>query len=139
MKLISTTPYQKIVMLKLTLLMLCFFVIITVPFWFFFLRGGSEEDELRERITETAKEILKSDEIINEFTLDNLELSYTTDSSEDVYRLEFSVKTINPDSFIIAGRGVRGEDGWVHQLENYITVRNDNSLVFSTVPEDDGH
>lgn len=136
MKLIKTTPYQKIILLKLSLLLLCFLVIVAVPFWFFFLRGGSAEDELRERIKQTAIEILKEDEIVTEFTLDDLELSYTNNSGEEVYRLEFSVKSINPESFILAGRGVRGEEGWVHELENYVTVRSDNSLVFSTIPEE---
>ncbi|MER2262321.1 MAG: hypothetical protein ABS934_09910 [Psychrobacillus sp.] len=140
MKLISTTPYQKILMLKLSFLILCFLLVMAVPFWFFFLRGGSAEDELQERIMDTATDNLKNDDMVTEFTLDDLELSYTNDASEDVYRLEFSVKSINPDSFILAGRGVKGEDGWVHQLENYVTVRNDKSLVFSTIPEEqDSH
>ena len=136
LKLIKTTPYQKIILLKFSFLILCFLVIMAVPIWFFFFRGGSVEDELKDRIRDSAREILKNDEIVTEYTLDDLELSYTNNSGEEVYRLEFSVKSINPDSFILAGRGVRGEDGWVHQLENYVTVRSDNSLVFSTIPEE---
>ena len=134
MKLISSTPDQKREAIKFAILIITVVLIIAIPVWFLFIRGKSEEGQIAKNIQLAATEILEEDKAVSEFKIDSIELSAKNEASEEVYLLQYSIKPIDPNSLILAGSGIKGEDGWIHELVNYVTVKANEQLVFNSPP-----
>lgn len=76
----------------------------------------------------------QDDSTIAEFTIDHLEFSHLNSQEKVVYQLTYSMKPSDRDSFVLAGSGIEGEDGWINQRYYYITVDGANRVSFSTSP-----
>ncbi len=87
-------------------------------------------DEVRS-LVETS---LQDDESISEFKINNFEFSHENQNGEKVYLLNYSMKPTDPKNYILAGSGVKGEDGWINDRVYYITYTKKEELVFSTSP-----
>ncbi|WP_342598269.1 hypothetical protein MHB48_11845 [Psychrobacillus sp. FSL H8-0483] len=118
---------------SLYLLIITAVLIIAIPTWLR-IQGGSTNDQLTESIQIAASELFEKDNAIAEFKIDSLELSHTNEASEEVYLLMFSIKPADPENFVLVGGGIEGEEGWIHERVNYVTVKNNNKLIFSTSP-----
>ena len=77
---------------------------------------------------------LQDDEAISEYKINNFEFSHENQKGEKVYLLNYSMKPTDPTNFILAGSGVKGEDGWVNERVYYVTYTQKEELVFSTSP-----
>lgn len=137
MKLISKSPSSKNG--KKILILLLLFVIVLSIVWL--LKGGKSNNvsgDLTESIRIAASSLLKEDPTISDFTIDTIKLSHKNKESEEVYIITFSIKPTDPTNFILTGSGVKGESGWINEKVNYVTVKDNETLVFSTTPME-GH
>ena len=137
MKLISKSPSSKNGK-KLFLLLLIFAIVLSTV-WL--LKSGNSTNvsgDLTESIHIAASSLLKEDPTISEFTIDTIKLSHKNKESEEVYIITFSIKPTDPTNFILTGGGVKGESGWINEKVNYVTVKDNETLVFSTTPME-GH
>lgn len=135
MKLISKSPSNKKGN-SIFYILILFVIILAI---FFVLKSGNKSSagDLSESIQIAASSLLKNDPTISEFTIDNIKLSHKNKESEEVYVVSFSIKPTDPASFILTGGGVKGENGWIHDRTNYVTVKDNETLVFSSNPLED--
>ncbi|MCD8510567.1 MAG: hypothetical protein LRY73_12315 [Bacillus sp. (in: Bacteria)] len=75
------------------------------------------------------RERLANEEAIEEFRMDLVERVHG-----NTFLLYYSVKPLDPDTFVLAGSGREGEDGWIVERVYYVTVEEDGSMSFSTSP-----
>ncbi|WP_413055231.1 hypothetical protein [Sporosarcina sp. 179-K 8C2 HS] len=87
-----------------------------------------------EEVESQANDFLKKDKEISAFTIDSIEYSHENQDLDKVYILYYSMKPSNPESFILTGGGVMGDDGWVKERVYYIIAKDSGELLFSTSP-----
>lgn len=135
MKLISRTPSSKRGY-SIFLIVLVFVIVLSIV-WLMKKEVTQSSVDLSESIKLAAISILEKDPNITDFTIDNIKQSHRNNESEEVYTLTFSIKPIDPANFILTGGGVKGENGWIHERVNYVTVKDSETLVFSSNPSED--
>ncbi|MFC5602726.1 hypothetical protein [Sporosarcina koreensis] len=110
-----------------------------------FLVGCSSDEEKTNKVDSTsrtildeievqANDLLEKDKEIAAFTIDSIEYSHENQDSDKVYILLYSMKPSNPESFVLAGSGVMGNDGWIKERVYYVNVKDSGELIFSTSP-----
>ena len=121
-----------------SLLYLSIIIVIILCVFFIFKSGNkSSAVDLSESIQIAASSLLEKDPTISEFTIDTIKLSHENMDSEEVYIMTFSIKPTDPANYILTGGGIKGENGWIHERVNYVTVKDKETLVFSNNPLED--
>lgn len=75
---------------------------------------------------------LKQDDTISDVEITKFEL-YEEKKDEKVFQVEYLIKPVNPDQFIIAGSRQKTEDNRIHAFE-FVTINKNYEMRFSTSP-----
>ncbi|MEK4486314.1 hypothetical protein MHH81_12095 [Psychrobacillus sp. FSL H8-0484] len=134
MRLIASTPNQKRNAYKFSLMIITIMLILVIPSCIRYIKADSTNSQLTDYIKTAAFELLEKDKAISDFVIDSLEFSHKTEESEEVYKIMYSMKPADPKNFVLEGSGKKGEEGWIHERVNYVTVKKNRELTFSTNP-----
>lgn len=135
MRLITSTPNQKRNAYKFFLMIITIILILIIPSCIRYIKADSTTNQLTDYIKTAASEFLEKDKAISDFKIDSLEFSHKTEESEEVYKIMYSMKPADPKKFVLEGGGMKGKEGWIHERVNYVTVKKNRELIFSSNPE----
>lgn len=97
------------------------------------LSSCSSENHLSiEQAKSMVYDYLQKDTTISEVEIYKFEM-YKESEDEKIYWIEYSMIPTNPDSYIIAGSRVEGEDGSIQSYE-FVTCNKKYEIRFSTSP-----
>ena len=110
-------------------------VLLSIVFMMLLVFGCSNNTVVTiDEVKAIVEKSLQDDKSISEFIINKFEFSHENQKGEKVYLLNYSMKPADPTNFVLAGSGVKGEDGWINDRVYYITYTKEEDLVFSTSP-----